>query len=162
MSQDEFGSTAIKIGIVLAIIGGVFGVVESAQGIVSAITLYSLLERLTAVLLSVAGILVLSLSVAIVWFAILSIRTPNRKYGWTLIFCSTGPIALNLLLAILITALVFADSSATNTDQRMASFAVEVVVRAIGDYIGFMALGLIGGILIVVGTGPKNVTESIT
>lgn len=155
MSKSNYTGYVIKIGIVFAILGGVFGMFQSVLVTYNAVTLVFLLSMELSVWHGVVGILVFILSKLLIWLGILAVDTPERKYGWMLIMCSAVAIALSALVVMLTSAWGLNFATDSEMENTITNFNFRSSVQMWRDVPKFLSLGVIGGILLVIGIAKK-------
>lgn len=162
MPDFEIEGSLRNIGIILVIIGGVLAAMESIESIFAVLTLLILpppldvppAALLPLVLSGITGLVAGGLSVAIIWLALLSLRSPERKFGWRIVACSAGAIGMGLVFLI-VTGLIQALEFETEVELVVLNLFNRTASRALGDIFEFSAVSLVGGALIILGT-PKQ------
>ncbi|MCY3884041.1 MAG: hypothetical protein OXG24_03910 [Gammaproteobacteria bacterium] len=155
MSESNLTSSVVKIGIIFAVLGGVFGLLESVTVIFYALHLVMLSNSLGVALHGIAGLLGLVLSSLLIWRGIQALISAERKYGWMVIVYSSLAVGLSALVVALdlfLTHQSINNSEFANTITHTTSWASVSVWHDIPKY---LSLGIIGGVLMVFGVARK-------
>lgn len=162
MPNPKLQDYLVNIGVTLAIIGGVLAAMQSIKSTYSILTAWLLpstgeLEAiyvLPSVLSASTGLLAGGLSIAVIWFAILALRSQGRKYGWGIIACAAAPIVLGIVVLI-IAALMLRSVSDETHERVLSNMAVGLASRELGGILEYSSLALFGGVLILLSTSKK-------
>jgi hypothetical protein len=151
-----------NIGVTLAIIGGVLAAMQSIKSTYGILTSWLLpstgeLEAiyvLPSVLSASIGLLAGGLAIALIWFALLALRSQERKYGWRIIACAAAPFVLGIVVLI-ISALMLRSVSDETHERVFSNMAVGLASRELGGIFEYSSLALFGGVLILASTSRK-------
>lgn len=162
MTNPKLQDYLKNIGVILAIVGGVLAAMQSIKSTYNILTSWLLpssgeLEAiyvLPSVLSASTGLLAGGLSIALIWFALLALRSPERKYGWGIIACAAAPIVLGIVVLI-ISALMLRSVSDETYERVLSNMAVSVASRGLGGIFEYSSLAIFGGVLILLSTSRK-------
>ena len=162
MSNPKLPDYLKNIGVILAIVGGVLAAMQSIQSTYHTLTSWLLpstgelhaIYLLPSVLSSSTGLLAGGLSIALIWFSILSLQSQERKFGWWIIACAAAPIVLGIVVLV-ISAIVLRSVSEDTPEYVLSNMTVSLAARELGRIFEYSSLAVFGGVLILLSTSRK-------